>query len=221
MVKTCLTLAWLAALGLTAGTAHGVRAATAHSGRPTITITNLHNGTVVDGSTVTVDVSVRNFKLVPPVYLNPPKLTGYQGHIHYVLDSLANFKPRRDATIQLSHSWTGVAPGKHLVTAYLATSQHAQFAAASPAHVTITVQRAAPARPSHASTTPKTHVTHTSAPRTAGAPMVAAPRSGGAEGDPVSPPGSDLMGPGVLALVLGLALLGASSIASRVPGRNR
>lgn len=189
----CLTC--FAVLPLALG--HAASAAAA-GGNPSIRITNLHDGEVVSGSSITVQVAVSHFKLVPPVYVNPPKLTGDQGHIHYVLDSLAHFIPRRDATIALSHTWTGVTPGKHTVEAYLATSQHAQFASAQPVKVTITV--------TGASTSPPTQKE----------PGVAsAPRSGGAAGAPRAPYPPVLPFVGLIALALGAALLAARTIVER------
>jgi len=101
--------------------------------KPSISITNLHDGETIYGSSVTVQVAISNFHLVKPVLLAPshwatiPLLPGNQGHIHYVLDSLANLVLTRDVVVQTSHAWTHVAPGKHTIIAYLATSQHARF----------------------------------------------------------------------------------------------
>jgi hypothetical protein len=119
-----------------------------------------------------------------------------------VLDSLANFKPRRDATIALSHTWTGVTPGRHVVEAYLATSQHAQFASAQPVKVAITV------RPGSA--------TSPTAPTKPG--VVSAPRSGGAAGvsRDVYPPALTLIG--ALAMLLGLLVL-AGQLLHKSTGR--
>lgn len=198
MTKLGATLKCLAALTLLTVCAPGVRAAALEGGHPSITITNLHDGSVVYGSTVTVNVSVSNFKLVKPVYINPPKLQGNQGHIHYVLDGLANFKPTRDASVNLSHTWTGVAPGRHTVVVYLATSQHAQFAGARQASATITVMKAA--APAGGSTPAS------SAAASGKATVASAPRSGGAhEARPVP---VALVAPGVVALLAGAVLLG-------------
>jgi hypothetical protein len=143
-MKTCLALMCLASVDLAQATVPVTIASSGQRAAPTITITNPHNGATVYGSSVTVHVSVSNFKLVPPVYLNPPKLIGIQGHIHYVLDSLANFQATRDATIALSHTWTNVSPGRHTIIVYLATSQHAQFPNTREARVTIRVVASAP-----------------------------------------------------------------------------
>jgi hypothetical protein len=114
-------------------------------GKPTITITSPTNGAVIHGSTVTVHVAVSHFRLVKPILLPPPKwktiplLKGNQGHIHYVLDSVANMVLGRDVVMITTHTWTNVAPGPHTITAYLATSQHAPFPGAKPATIHVTV----------------------------------------------------------------------------------
>lgn len=131
------------------GSVTPVLAAAPDAGKPSITITSPENGSAIHGGTVTVHVSVSNFKLVPPIYLNPPLLKGNQGHIHYVLDSLAHFVARRDAKVALSHTWTHVSPGPHTLIAYLATSQHAQFPGTQRAtvHVLVTTAAAGGATP--------------------------------------------------------------------------
>ena len=148
-----LTVSFVAMLA----SASTVLAASERAAKPTIAITNLRDGMTVNGSTVTVRVAVSNFKLVPPVLLAPakwgtiPLLPGNQGHIHYVLDSLANLVLSRDVVVQTSHAWTGVTPGRHTIIAYLATSQHAQFPGTRVATVHINVApapRAAAARQS-------------------------------------------------------------------------
>ena len=123
------------------------------AGKPSIRIVSPANGATIQGSTVTVKVAVSNFKLVKPVLLPPskwstiPLLPGNQGHIHYVLDSLSNLLLTRDVVVQTSHTWTNVAPGKHTIIAYLATSQHAQFPNTRVATVHITVVPAAKPSP--------------------------------------------------------------------------
>jgi hypothetical protein len=117
-------------------------AAAPRTDKPSITITSPRDGATVHGGTVTMDVAVSNFKLVPPIYLNPPMLKGNQGHIHYVLDSLAQFVAKRDAKAALSHSWTNVSPGPHTLIAYLATSQHALFPGTQRAQVHVLVATA-------------------------------------------------------------------------------
>src|SRR5947209_11345128 len=112
-------------------------------GKPGIRISSPGNGAVVHGSSVTVRVAVSNFKLVRPILLSPskwgtiPLLKGNQGHIHYFLDSMATMVLTRDVTTMTSHTWTHVAPGRHTITAYLATSQHAPFPGAKAAKVAI------------------------------------------------------------------------------------
>jgi hypothetical protein len=117
-------------------------AAGPHGGKPSITIVSPRNGSIIHGDAVTLRVSVANFKLVQPVYLNPPALPGNQGHIHYYVDSLANFVATRDAATSLSHTFTNLRPGRHTFIAYLATSQHAQFPGVAPVKVHVTVARA-------------------------------------------------------------------------------
>jgi hypothetical protein len=139
----------LLGLGLAAAIAAppATLAASVPHGTPGIRIVSPRTGTVIHGSSVTVHVAVSNFKLVPPVLLSPakwgtiPLLKGNQGHIHYFLDSMASMVLTRDVTTLTSHTWTRVAPGRHTITAYLATSQHAPFPGAKPASVTIMVQR--------------------------------------------------------------------------------
>lgn len=138
-------LACLAAIVVALLTVPTVLASPAGAGKPSIRIVSPQSGASVQGSTVTVSVAVSNFKLVPPVYINPPKLPGDQGHIHYVLDVLSNFVPTRDATASLSHSWTNVSPGRHTLIAYLATSQHTQFPGTRTVQVPVTVVAAASA----------------------------------------------------------------------------
>jgi hypothetical protein len=149
----CLALValWHASAGV-------LRAATPADTTPSISIVSPHAGFTVYGSSVTVRVSVSNFKLVPPVYVNPPKLSGNQGHIHYVLDSLANFVATRDARATLSHTWTHVSPGGHTILVYLATSQHARFPNTRPAQIHITVAAGPAPRPAESgvSSVPKT-----------------------------------------------------------------
>jgi hypothetical protein len=129
-------------------------------GKPGIKISSPDNGAVVHGSSVTVRVAVSNFKLVRPILLSPskwgtiPLLKGNQGHIHYFLDSMATMVLTRDVTTMTSHTWTHVAPGRHTVTAYLATSQHAPFPGAKPAKVAIMVAPAA-ARVTRVAAAPK------------------------------------------------------------------
>ncbi|GAC1334282.1 MAG: hypothetical protein NVSMB22_26660 [Chloroflexota bacterium] len=96
-------------------------------GAPSIRFTNVRTSTTSGGTTVWAQVTVSNFTLVKPVLMNPRMLRGNRGHIHYVLDSMKNFRAGRDATTALSHPWSNVAPGEHTLIAYLATSQHQRF----------------------------------------------------------------------------------------------
>lgn len=126
------------------------------AGKPSIRIVSPANNAVISGSTVSVRAAVSNFKLVPPVLVGPnhwqqiPLLKGNQGHIHYLLDGAANLVLTRDVVVKLTHTWTNVTPGRHTITAYLATSQHAAFPGAAPAVIHITVkpaQRGTQSRP--------------------------------------------------------------------------
>lgn len=179
--------------------------------RPTIAITSPGNGATVYGSAVTIHVAIANFKLVPPVLLSPaqwktiPLLKGNQGHIHYILDSLANLVLTRDVTMRLDHTWTHVSPGWHTVTAYLATSQHAPFPGARPATIRVHVlaSRAPRARP--VSRTTGSH------PRAGGSTvrMVRLPRTGGAMDTQQALKLDELL-TGIGTCLLGLVLLARS-----------
>lgn len=156
MVERQRAVVILAAMSLALAVASSAAAAPLTVPKPTIAITSPANGATVDGPTVTIHVAIAHFKLVPPVLLSPaqwktiPLLKGNQGHIHYVLDSIANLVLTRDVTVRLDHTWTHVSPGWHTVSAYLATSQHAPFPGARPAIIHIHVVRtiARTARPS-------------------------------------------------------------------------
>lgn len=191
----------LVALGPLLIAARTASAAPTAAGKSSITITSPSPGATVQGSTLTVTVKVQNFQLVPPVYINPPKLSGNRGHIHYVLDKLANFNARRDAKVALSHTWTNVSPGRHTIIVFLATSQHALFPGTKGVSVTVTVVP----RSSGGGTTP------TVAPRATAVPtrsLSSAPVTGGAgDNHDLSPTNLLLLLAGGLALVAGLALL--------------
>ena len=171
------------------------------AGKPSITITSPSPGATIHGSTLTVTVKVKNFQLVPPVYINPPKLSGNRGHIHYVLDNLANFNARRDAKVALSHTWTNVSPGRHTIIVFLATSQHALFPGTKGVSVTVTVVP----RSSGGGTAP------TAVPRATAVPtrsLSSAPVTGGAgDNQALSRTDQLLLLAGGLAMIIGLALL--------------
>jgi hypothetical protein len=150
---------------------------------PSIRITAVQAQRTPGGVRVLAHVAVHHFKLVAPVYKNPPLLHGDQGHIHYVLDTLSQFQASHDAVTALSHSWTHVSPGWHRIIAYLATSQHQQFPGVKPAVVRVYVPAGG-------------RVTFQSLPITGG---VAAPN----HGRPVLP-----FGLGVLLCILGVGVLG-------------
>lgn len=121
-----------------------VLAAGTHTGKPVIIITSPSNGAMIRGSSLTVKVAVHNFRIVAPTLVNPPILKGDAGHIHYVLDGLAHFVPTRDVSAQLWHTWDGVTPGRHVITAYLSTSQHVQFPGTKQVSVAVLVEASGP-----------------------------------------------------------------------------
>lgn len=139
-------------------------AASTSGGKPSIRIVSPANNAVIHGSTVSVRIAVSNFKLVPPVLVGPshwnsiPLLNGNQGHIHYLLDGVANLVLTRDVVVRLDHTWTNVSPGRHTVTAYLATSQHAPFPGVPAAVIHVTVVKAQQRQPS-ARTAPSIAIT--------------------------------------------------------------
>jgi hypothetical protein len=93
------------------------------------------------GTRLLIRVHVAHFKLIPPVYKNPPLLPNTEGHIHYALDSVSNFIATQSASASLSHPWTNVSPGRHTIIVYLSTSQHQLVPGTRPASVTIDVPR--------------------------------------------------------------------------------
>jgi len=127
--------------------------------RPSIVIVSPPSGAVLRGTTLTVRVHVRNFRLVPPNLTNPPVLPAGQGHILYALDSLRNVVPDRDLSAAPVHTWHNVAPGRHLVLAYLVTSQNVPYPGVAPARRQVVLRPFSPG------------VAH--APQTGGAEMTA------------------------------------------------
>lgn len=109
---------------------------------PSIKITRVQATHTGKTATLLVRVRISHFKLVPPVYVNPPLLRGNQGHVHYVLDNLKSFVATRDAVNALSHPWSNVTPGRHTIIAYLATSQHQLFPGTKPAEVRVDIPAA-------------------------------------------------------------------------------
>lgn len=144
----------LICLLLACWSATGADAAKASAAKPGITIVSPSAGAVIHGSSITIRVQVRNFSLIPPVLLSParwktiPLLTGNRGHIHYILDNVANLVLARDVTTMTDHTWTNVLPGPHTITAYLANSQHAPFPGVPMATLHVTVVRNAAPTPS-------------------------------------------------------------------------
>ena len=119
-------------------------AAGTRAGRPAIVITSPSNGAMIRGSSLTVKVAVQNFRIISPTLVNPPIVKGGAGHIHYVLDGLAHFVPTRDVSALLWHTWNGVTPGRHVITAYLSTSQHVQFPGTKSSSIAVLVEASGP-----------------------------------------------------------------------------
>jgi hypothetical protein len=165
----------------------------AAGGKPSIVIVSPHPGAVIHGSTITLKVAVRNFRLVPPVWKNPPVLQGKAGNIEYQLDGPATFNPTYDITASTTHRWMHVRPGRHTLMAFLATSQHVPYPSAPSVHLQVTLAPAAPPqRPAGGATSPG---------------VTRGPSTGGAA-DMVHNPlnYSLLLAVGLAILVLGLAL---------------
>lgn len=189
------------------------QAAPLAAGAPSIRITSPANGAVIHGSSVTVQVAVSNFKLVPPVLLPPskwstiPLLKGNQGHIHYVLDTPRNLVLTRDVVVRTHHTWTHVAAGTHSITAYLATSQHALFPGTQPAVVRVTVLPAQRAGGTTRRVVQAPPPAPARRPAPAGRTMVTLPKTGGAAshtstgGTPLAPLGA------IFLTLLGMAML--------------
>jgi hypothetical protein len=121
------------ALGFAASTlfAAGPVATNAAAAKPSVHITSV----TVSGKCITIKVTVKNFKLVKPIYAPPiPKLKGNQGHIHYTLNG--KILPTRDATTKQSHTFCGssefVKTGVNVVSVYLATATHTMFPGTKP-----------------------------------------------------------------------------------------
>jgi hypothetical protein len=156
---------------------------------PSITITQHQVQQTSAGTRLLIRVHVAHFKLVAPVFKNPPLLPNNEGHIHYALDSVSNFIATKNASAALSHPWTNVSPGRHRIIVYLATSQHQMVPGTRPASVTIDVPRGhGPAG--------TTSLFVGSLPKTGGAPQPA--------------PGTPGPSPALLELLLGLLLGGGA-----------
>ena len=157
--------------------------------RPTIRIVSPANGAVVHGTQLKVRIIVSGFRLVHPVFKNPPVLKGKAGHIQYELDNRGTFVPTRDATTSLIHTWTDVRPGRHTIIAYLATNHFAPFPGAAVSQVTVRLE-------------PIPRPTPTAAPT-----MVRGPTTGGAAFEVGAPLNVSLLLAGLLALFVGLTML--------------
>lgn len=157
---------------------------------PSIAITAHRVQQTPAGTQLLIRVHVAHFKLVPPVFKDPPLLPPNEGHIHYALDSVSNFIATTNATTALSHPWTNVSPGRHRVIVYLATSQHQMVPGTRPASVAIDVPRGP-------------------GPQGRTSLIVGAlPRTGGAAGS--TPPTPSSPTAAVLEVILGLLLAGGA-----------
>jgi hypothetical protein len=100
---------------------------------PSIRIVKPTDGGTVRGSTVTVSVSVKGFKVVgqrvrPPF---PPPVAG-EGHVHFYLDTATlptTHSPPSTGTYRSisgpTYTWTGVVPGRHSLAVQLVGKDHA------------------------------------------------------------------------------------------------
>lgn len=162
---------------------------------PSITIVRPASGATIQGSTLTVAVTVSNFRLVRPVFSHPPVLKGFAGSLQYILDGTANYSPRRDLSAATTHTWTNVSPGPHTVIVRLATSQHLPWPNGPVARVSVTVARPAPPAPHR----------HAGG---ASPGVSAAPTTGGGAGISHSALNLPVILLALLLVLLGLAILG-------------
>jgi hypothetical protein len=115
------------------GEGRGAPASARRTPGPSIRIIKPTDGGTVRGSTVTVSVSVKGFKVVdqkvrPPF---PPPVAG-EGHVHFYLDTATlpttHSPPATGAYRSVSrttYTWTGVVPGRHSLAAQLVGRDHA------------------------------------------------------------------------------------------------
>lgn len=116
--------------------------------RPSITILTPTDGSTARSGEVTVSVSVIGFNVVdqqvrPPF---PPPIAG-EGHVHFYLDtetlptthSLPATGTYRSIS-ETTHTWTGVAPGRHAFAVQLVGNDHAPLSPPAQDRVTITVE---------------------------------------------------------------------------------
>lgn len=173
----------------------GAQSPTSSRNLPTISIAQHKIEQTSAGTRLLIRVHVAHFKLVAPVFKNPPLLPYNEGHIHYALDSVSNFIATKNASAALSHPWTNVSPGRHTIIAYLATSQHQMVPGTRPASVTINVP------PGHGPNG-KTSLFVGGLPKTGGA-------------GPEAPPGGAGRRIVVLDLIMGLLLMGGGLLLRR------
>ena len=116
--------------------------------KPTIKITLPAEGAMLPPGDLTVHVQVSNFELVDKLGETPVK---GQGHIHYFLDTTpptiqgqpaipkgGTFAP----STELSHTFTDVGPGQHVLAVELVQNNHTPLNPAVVDSITVTVQPA-------------------------------------------------------------------------------
>ena len=98
--------------------------------QPELTITSPSDNAVINGSSVTVMVSMKNFNLVDK--LGQANVAG-EGHIHYFLDAVPPTEQGQPAitspgtyvpTVNTSYTWQNVAIGEHTLGVELVNNDH-------------------------------------------------------------------------------------------------
>lgn len=112
--------------------------------RPSLTILAPKPGSTIHDSTITVAVSVKNFRVVNKQF--QPPVAG-AGHVHFYLDvktlptTHVYPSPVHYHSISgTSYTWTGVRPGRHIVGVQLVGNDHVPLRPQVEAEVTITVR---------------------------------------------------------------------------------
>jgi hypothetical protein len=140
----------LAALGLILGGCSGSSSSSgaAAGEKPTIKITSPAEGATLPPGDLTVQVQVSHFELVDKLGEKPVK---GQGHIHYFLDTTPPTAQGQPAipkggtfapSTELSHTFTDVGPGQHMLAVELVQNNHTPLDPAVVDSVTVTVQPA-------------------------------------------------------------------------------
>jgi hypothetical protein len=109
---------------------------------PSITILTPKAGSMVQGSTVKVSVSVKGFNVVRKQFQAP---VAGEGHVHFYLDvetlPTTHARPTRGTYRSISgttYAWTGVSPGRHTFAVQLVGNDHVPLS--PPAKDQVTVQ---------------------------------------------------------------------------------